>query len=216
MLSDSPPERKLEWTNSGIDGSNKYLLKVWKFFNSLPLNEVSYQENYTYEDKKNIHLREKTHYYIDRITKSLDRFQYNVSVALIREYSNIFLSLDVNNTDEEQLIALKFSLTKWIILISPMTPHLAEELWKKIGYKKSLVSDQAWPKADLKFISDSNVNIVIQVNGKKKLVLKIPKDLTVEETKALLMEKDDIKEILGNNKIKKVITVPNKIFSIVI
>ena len=60
------------------------------------------------------------------------------------------------------------------------------------------------------------MNIVIQVNGKKKLVLKIPKDLTVEETKDLLMEKDDIKEILGNNKIKKVITVPNKIFSIVI
>ena len=85
-----------------------------------------------------------------------------------------------------------------------MTPHLAEELWKKIGYKQSLVSEQAWPKADLKFISDANVNIVIQVNGKKKLVLKIPKDLTVEETKDLLMEKDDIKEILGNNKIKKI------------
>ena len=62
-------------------------------------------------------------------------------------------------------------------------PHLAEELWKKIGYKKSLVSEQPWPKADLKFISYTNVNIVIQVNGKKKLVLKIPKDLTVEETK---------------------------------
>ena len=216
MLSDSPPERKLEWTNSGIDGSNKYLIKVWKFFNSLPLNEISYTENHAYVDKKNIHLIEKTHYYIDRITKSLDRFQYNVSVALIREYSNIFLSLDANNTDEEQLIALKFSLTKWIILISPMTPHLAEELWKKIGYKNSLVSEQVWPKANLKFISDANVNIVIQVNGKKKLVLKIPKDLTVEETKDLLMEKDDIKEILGNNKIKKLITVPNKIFSIVI
>ena len=182
----------------------------------MPLNEISYTENHAYVDKKNIHLIEKTHYYIDRITKSLDRFQYNVSVALIREYSNIFLSLDANNTDEEQLIALKFSLTKWIILISPMTPHLAEELWKKIGYKNSLVSEQVWPKANLKFISDANVNIVIQVNGKKKLVLKIPKDLTVEETKDLLMEKDDIKEILGNNKIKKVITVPNKIFSIVI
>ena len=66
-----------------------------------------------------------------------------------------------------------------------------------------MVSEQVWPKANLKFISDANVNIVLQVNGKKKLVLKIPKDLSVEETKDLLMEKDDIKEILGNNKIKK-------------
>ena len=97
-----------------------------------------------------------------------------------------------------------------------MVPHLAEELWKKIGYNKSLVSEQSWPKANLKFIRNSNVNIVIQVNGKKKLVLEIPKDLTAQETKDLLMKKNDIKELVGNNKIKKVITVPNKIFSIVI
>ena len=73
----------------------------------MPLNEVPYHENYNYEDKKNIHLLEKTHYYIDKITKSLDSFQYNVSVALIREYSNIFLSLDVNNTDEEEFNCFK-------------------------------------------------------------------------------------------------------------
>ena len=82
--------------------------------------------------------------------------------------------------------------------------------------KESLASLQPWPKADLKFLINTDVNIVIQINGKKKLVLKIAKDLTAEETKALLMEKEEVKEIVGNNKIKKVITVPNKIFSIVI
>ena len=66
MLSDSPPERKLEWTNSGIDGSNKFLLKVWKFFDALSLNSISYNERYNYTDKKNIQLLEKTHYYIDK------------------------------------------------------------------------------------------------------------------------------------------------------
>ena len=70
-----------------------------------------------------------------------------------------------------------------------MVPHLAEELWKKIGYKKSLVSEQSWPSADLKFISTDSINIVIQVNGKEELVLKIPKDLTAEETKVLLMKR---------------------------
>ena len=77
-------------------------------------------ENYDYVDKKNIHLREKLIIILIKLLKVLINFQYNVSVALIREFSNIFFSLDVNNTDEEQLIALKFSLTKWIILISPM------------------------------------------------------------------------------------------------
>jgi len=216
MLSDSPPDRKLEWTNSGIDGANKFLLKVWRFFNSLPLNSTSYHENYNYTDKKNILLLEKTNYYIDKITKSLDSFQYNVSVALIREYSNVFFSFNLNTTEKEELIAMKFSLTQWIILISPMTPHLAEELWKKIGYNESLVSEQTWPTANLSYINNDDVNIVVQVNGKKRLVLKIPKNLTVEETNNLLMKKEDIKKIVGANKIKKIITVPNKIFSIVI
>ena len=93
-----------------------------------------------------------------------------------------------------------------------MTPHLAEELWKKIGYDESLVSDQTWPTANLNYINNDDVNIVIQVNGKKRLVLKIPKDLTIEETNNLLMKKEDIKKIIGDNKIKKIITVPNKIF----
>jgi leucyl-tRNA synthetase len=97
-----------------------------------------------------------------------------------------------------------------------MVPHLAEELWKKIGYKESLVIEQSWPSANLQFISTDSINIVIQVNGKKKLVLKIPKDLTAEETKVLLMKKKEIIKIIGDNKIKKIIVVPNKILSIVI
>ena len=173
-------------------------------------------ENYNYVDNKNIQLRNKTHYYIDKITKTLDSFQYNVSVALIREFANVLFSFNKEKNDKEEQIALKFSLSNWVILVSPMVPHLAEELWKKIGYKESLVSEQSWPSADLKFISTDSINIVIQVNGKKKLVLKIPKDLTAEETKVLLMKKKDIKEIIGDNKIKKIIVVPNKILSIVI
>ena len=74
MLSDSPPERKLEWTNSGIDGSNKYLIKVWKFFNNLPLNEISYTENYNYVDKKTIHLREKLIIILIKLLKVLIDF----------------------------------------------------------------------------------------------------------------------------------------------
>ena len=107
---------------------------------------------------------------------------------------------------KKNLIALKFSLTKWIILNFSNGSSFSRRVMEKIGYKQSLVSEQAWPKADLKFISDSNVNIVIQVNGKKKkLVLKIPKDLTIEETNELLMEKEDIKEIIGNNKLRKLL-----------
>ena len=110
------------------------------------------------------------------------------------------MSLDTNKINEEALIALKFTLSKWVILISPMIPHLAEELWKKLGYGPSLVSSQSWPKADLSYISNTNVNIVIQVNGKKKLVLTIPKGLGIDETKKLLIEKEAIKSIIADKK----------------
>ena len=216
MLSDSPPERKLEWTSSGIDGSNKYLVKIWRFFNNLNLNHIFFHEDYEYEKEENKNLKDKTHFYIDKITKSLDNFQYNVAVAQIREFSNIFLSYNLAQTSSEGLIALKFTLTKWIILISPMVPHIAEELWKKLGYKNTLVSEQDWPKANLDYIKNTDVNIVIQVNGKKKLVFNIPKDLSIEQTKELLIKKEAIKLIIGDKKIKKIIVVPNKIFSLVV
>ena len=177
ILSDSPPERKLEWTNSGIDGANKYLLKIWKFFSNLSLEKVNFCEEYQFKLEKNLNLIEKTHSYMDRITKSLDNFQYNVAVALIRELSNIFLSHQFNPKEKEDLIALKFSLTKWIIMISPMIPHLAEELWKKIGNHNTLVCEQSWPIAKLNYIKNKNINIVVQVNGKRRRYLKFQKIL---------------------------------------
>ena len=180
------------------------------------MNNITFYEDFKYTDKESLYLREKTHYYIDKVTKSLESFQYNVSVAQIREFSNIFLSFDITTKNQQKLIALKFSLTKWIIIISPMIPHLAEELWKILGYEDSLASSQSWPKANLSLIKETTVNIVVQVNGKKKLILNIPKDLTAEQTKHLLMGKEDIKKIIKDKKIKKIITIPNKIFSLVI
>ena len=187
MFSDSPPERKLEWTNSGIDGSNKFLVKIWKFFHNLELKRVPFIEDYNYTLDKDKNLISNTHLYIDKVTNSLEKFQYNVAVAQIREFSNLFLSYKVKIESKETLIAFKFSLTKWVILISPMVPHLAEELWKKLGYD-TLVCFQKWPIAKLKYIQNKNANIVVQVNGKKKLVLSIPKDLTENQTQDLLMK----------------------------
>ena len=215
MLSDSPPERKLEWTNSGIDGSNKFLVKIWKFFDNLELKRVPFIEDYNYTLDKDKNLISNTHLYIDKVTNSLEKFQYNVAVAQIREFSNLFLSYKVKTESKETLIAFKFSLTKWVILISPMVPHLAEELWKKLGYD-TLVCFQKWPIAKLKYIQNKNINIVVQVNGKKKLVLSIPKDLTENQTQDLLMKREDVKSLVGDRKVRKIFIVPNRIFSLVL
>ena len=137
-------------------------------------------------------------------------------VAQIREFSNIFLSFDIVEENKEKLIAIKFALTKWIILISPMVPHFAEELWKKLGYKNTLVIEEKWPVAKMRYIKNTNVNIVVQINGKKKLILNIPKDLSIQETQELLLKRNEVKSLIGKHEIIKVIVVPNKIFSLVI
>ena len=126
------------------------------------------------------------------------------------------MSFHLDKKSDEDFIALKFSLTKWIILVSPMIPHIAEELWKKIGYQDTLVCEQDWPKPNMSYTKRSEINIVVQVNGKKRLVCTIPKDLDEEETKRLMMKNENVKSIIKNSEIKKIIVVPNKIFSLVI
>ena len=96
-----------------------------------------------------------------------------------------------------------------------MVPHLAEELWKKLGYD-TLVCFQKWPIAQLKYIQNKNTNIVVQVNGKKKLVLSVPKDLTENQTQDLLMKREDVKSLVGDRKVRKIFIVPNRIFSLVL
>ena len=163
---------------------------------------------------KDKNLISNTHLYIDKVTNSLEKFQYNVAVAQIREFSNLFLSYKVKIESKETLIAFKFSLTKWVILISPMVPHLAEELWKKLGYD-TLVCFQKWPIAKLKYIQNKNINIVVQVNGKEISFIN-SKDLTENQTQDLLMKREDVKSLVGDKKVRKIFIVPNRIFSLVL
>ena len=107
------------------------------------------------------------------------------------------------------------ALSKWVIMISPLAPHLAEELWQKLGYK-NLVAEQKWPKFENKFLIEKNVNLIIQINGKKKLVIKIKKGLTKEQTKQTVLENSAIKRIIESNSYKKIIVVPDRVVNLVI
>ena len=100
-------------------------------------------------------------------------------------------------------------------MMSPLVPHLAEELWQLLGYK-SLVSEQKWPKYKNEFLKEENVNLIVQVNGKKKLVINIKKGLTKEQTERIVLENSNIIKIIESNKYKKIVVVPNRVVNIVI
>ena len=216
MLSDSPPDRKLEWSSSGIEGSKKYIFKVWSFFKNSNLKFVKDCNEEIFKNQKAIKLRNLTNLYIDRITKSLESFQYNVAVALLREFSNFFMKIEVNTEENETLASLKYAVTKWTIMVAPMMPHLAEELWKEIGNEKSMVCEQKWPKANDKYLVEEEIKLVVQVNGKKKFLKSLPKGLNKDETEKHILEMQEIKLFLRERKVKKIIVIPEKILNIVI
>ena len=100
-------------------------------------------------------------------------------------------------------------------MVSPMMPHLAEELWKEIGNEKSMVCEQEWPKADEKYLVEKEVKLVIQINGKKKFVKALPKGLNKDETEKYILEMQEVKLLLREKKIKNIIVIPEKILNIV-
>ena len=216
MLSDSPPDRKLEWNNSGIEGSKKYLLRIWSFFKSLKFEKIQKHDEKDFKDPIAISLRNKTHFFVKRITKSLENFQYNVAVALLREFSNYFMKLNINCDNSEKNLSLKHAITKWTVMISPMVPHLAEELWEEIGNKENMVCNAKWPEANENFILKDSINLVIQINGKKKYLETLPKGLDKKETEEKVLNSKRIKVFLKDKRIKNVIVVPEKILNIVI
>ncbi|MDA9558718.1 leucine--tRNA ligase [Alphaproteobacteria bacterium] len=218
MLSDSPPERNLEWSNSGIDGARKYIQKLWKFFSEL--NIFSEKDNinftdYQYKDPIALDLLRNMYICIDKVTKNLDNFQYNVAVASLREFSNFFLSykFDRNNSDIKN--ALKYALSNWVIMISPIIPHLAEELWSTMGYD-NLVIYQSWPKTNKNYIKEENINLVIQINGKKKLIQSIARGLSKDEISDIAINSLKNKGMYQNKKLKKIIVIPDKVVNLVI
>ena len=215
MLSDSPPERKLEWTNNGIEASRKYLSKIWSFFSTCEIVNVLLEEKHKFHDENAIKLRNKTHFYINKTTTCLEKFQYNVAIASLREWSNLFLGLKISNANKEMKTILKYSMSKWTIMISPMIPHLTEELWRMLGYK-DYVCDQKWPQANKEFLIEEKVTLVIQVTGKKKMTLPIAKGLSKHDTEKIVLSSSLLTSIVSDKNFKKIIIIPDRIVNFVI
>ena len=216
MLSDSPPERDLDWSESGVDGCWKYLKKIWAHFHYISFPK----ENFSIlKDAKKNHneIRRNIHECIKNTTESIEAFRYNSAVATIRKLSNLLFNIKSNDQDD---ILEQIKLEGWksfLIMLSPITPHLAEELWKFIN-KNSSILDQKWPIINISLLKEKSIVIAIQINGKLKNTLEITKeeinDRELQEQKALSLP--NIQKIILQNKPKKIIIIPGRVINIVI
>ena len=211
MLSDSPPNRDMEWSDSGVEGSWRFLNKLWNFVKKLP-NKKAKNVLPKNISTKNLKLLTFLNTTINDVTKAIDDFHFNIAVAQIRTLFNLVSSHKIENDNDSEIVF--FVTSKLLILINPMVPHLAEELWSSLG-NKNLISNEYWPKVDLNYIKNDDIKIPIQVNGKVRAVIEVPKDLDEKDIKEIALKEKNVLKFLNNDP-KKVIIIPNRVVNFVI
>ena len=211
VLSDSPPERDIFWSESGVDAAGKFIKKIWKTINQL--NDLG-QKNITEINEKSFVLRKKTHKTLFKITKDLDSLGFNKVIASLYEFIG-----DINKIKETDNINSKIineTLSFLLVMLGPITPHLAEEGWSLFTSNKGLLCDQPWPKFDESLVVENIIKMPIQINGKKKAEIEINKDIEEKKLKEMTLNNPNVKSLISDKKIKKLIIIPGRIINIVI
>jgi leucyl-tRNA synthetase len=214
MLSDSPPERDLEWTEAGIDGAWRYLNRVWRLFDerleALAPSGAPPPESLS---PAGAELRRAIHRTIDTVTQELERFHFNKAVALIRELSNRLEVFDP--ADPAAPALLRQGLETLVLLLGPMMPHLAEELWARLGHR-ALLADAPWPEADPAWLVEDRVTLAVQVNGKLRATISLPRGSDRATAEAAALAEANVRRGIEGKSPRRVIVVPDKIVNVVV
>ena len=216
----SPPERDLEWNDEGVEGSWKFLKRVWRIVaenrdnlrKSSPCKDFSSLPPYLKDVYRKIHLT------IKKVTEDIeDRFHFNTAISAIMELFNKINQLinDEKELNEADWSVMKEAVETMVILLNPVVPHISEELWRELGYKNSLVK-LSWPQYGEEFLEKETRIIVVQVNGKVRSRVEAPVSLNEKEIESMALSNERIRKFIGERPIKKVIVVQGKLVNIVI
>ena len=202
VLSDSPPERDVEWTASGAEAANKHLSRVYRVIDDIVKSNIPTNTN----DEP---LLKEMHKTTHDVTQAIESFGFNAAIARLYSFTNSLAKSKAGT--KAKLLAAK-TLAQ---LMSPMTPHLSEEIWEKLG-GKNLVALQPWPIVDETLLSDDTITMPIQVNGKRRGQIEVLKDLKPSEIEKLALTDEAVQRALNGVMPKKVIVVPGRIVNVVI
>ncbi|MGH7062632.1 MAG: leucine--tRNA ligase, partial [Stellaceae bacterium] len=215
LMSDSPPERDLEWTETGIEGIWRYVNRLWRLVDEpavpLPLPSAGAAMPADLPAEA-LALRRATHKTIMAVTEDLDQFRFNRAVARIRELSNAIETFAGEAPGAGH--ALREGLEVLVQLLGPMMPHLAAEMWQRLGHG-DVLAEVPWPKADAGLARDELVTIAVQVNGKLRGTVDMLRDAERDEVESAALALPQVLRWLDGQPPRKVIVVPNRIVSIV-
>ncbi len=202
VLSDSPPERDVEWTASGADATFKHLSRLWTLGERIAAMAPG-------AGKGDAELNRAMHKAIFAVTQSIETFAFNKAIAELYAFINT-LAKSAAGGDMQ-----KTAMRTLAQLMSPFVPHIAEEIWAALG-GEGLVAQAPWPKADESLLVEDTVTLPIQVNGKRRSEITVPRDLPKEEVEKLALANDAVVKALAGGAPKKLIVVPGRIVNVVI
>ena len=200
IVSDSPPEKDIQWSEEGISACYKFIQKLWALHKNIMIKIVEDKEIETNNEK----FEQFVASFLNKVTNNLEKFRYNVIIASFYEMYN-FLSKEINKPIKNEV--LKQNYINIIKTMFPFLPHFASECLNELSIDP--ISDNHWPKVNAKSLKTEIVNIVIQINGKKREIVKIKNNSSEEEILKLVYENNKLTKFLKNNKIVKKIFVPN-------
>jgi len=203
ILSDSPPEKDVQWSEEGIISSYKFIQKLWALHQKI-IDEIKRNHN---EDSGD-NLIKFTNKFIKKITQNLENFNYNIIIANIHEM-HTYMNKEINNKYTKKSLIKNYS--KILTLLEPIVPHLTNEAFKEIGGNKI-----SWPNYDENLIIEDIITFVIQINGKKRGTLEVKMNVLEEEILKKINQDEKLKKYLNEKEIKKKIFIPNKLMNIII
>ncbi len=211
VLSDSPPERDLEWTEAGVEGAWRFTQRLWRMVDAQLPTLPPASRNAVEADEGSLALRRSAHRAIAGVTEDIEKFRFNRAVARIYELANAFDTLGPDAGAGSRREALETVVR----LAAPMMPHLAEELWRRLGHE-TLLAEAPWPEADPALIREETVTMAVQVNGKLRATISLPRDSAREAAEEAALADRHVQRAMGDRPARKVIVVPNRIVNVVV
>ncbi|MCG8317184.1 MAG: leucine--tRNA ligase [Pseudomonadales bacterium] len=214
MMFAAPPEQSLEWSDTGVEGSNKYLKRLWRLVTGhIAEGPVMGLDKANLSDKQSA-LRFKTHETLKKVTDDFGRrLTFNTAIAATMELTNAIGKLETRQDQDRAVI--REAIEAIVLMLAPITPHICQVLWQKLGHQEPVI-DACWPAVDETALVQSSIQLVVQVNGKVRGKISVNPEATKEDIEAAAITNENVQKFIDGKTIRKMIVVPGKLVSVVI
>jgi leucyl-tRNA synthetase len=217
MLSDSPPDRDVIWSDERVQGASRFVQRLWRLVNeSAEIAKAAPPARPAAFGDQALAIRKAAHGALDKVSTGIEKLHFNVCLAYIREFSNTLgeTLARPGQPSPDLAWAVREAVVILVQLFAPMMPHLAEESWQVLG-QPGLVSEAHWPQIERDLLIEDTVTLVVQVNGKKRGEVTVARNAQNPEIEAAVLGLDAVKQALGGKAVRKVIIVPMRIVNVV-